>query len=355
MSAEGGAISLRRLNSGRRRKEGISSSSSVFMFLRILVSCCSSSFCLPMPSLGMEAGGDKGDALPHCPSHGVVRHAEDDVGIGVNGRFNDLGGLVDLEEGQAAAADHVEEHALGAFDGDIEQGTGQGRFGGIDGAVLAGAFTDGHPGGAGILHDGLHIGEVQVNHAGDGNDLGDSLNAVPQDIVGQLEGAVDACLVVAEVSSRSFGIMMSVSTLSIRLPIPSSAICMRCVPSKAKGLVTTAMVSAPLCFGKLRDDRYRAGAGAAAHAGGHEDHVGSAYHFPELIAGLFGGFHTDMMVAAGAQAARQLRPELDTHRRFADCQRLGIGVHRDELDALDLFPDHAGDGVAAAAAADRKL
>ena len=100
-----------------------------------------------------------------------------------------------------AAADDVEQDALGAFDGNIEQRAGQGFLGGIDGAVLAGAFTDGHPGRAGIFHDCLDVGEVQVNHTGGGDDLGDSLNAVPQDIIRQFEGAVHAGLVVARASA----------------------------------------------------------------------------------------------------------------------------------------------------------
>ena len=50
--------------------------------------------------LGLEPGGDQGnpDFLFH---RRVVGHAEDDVGIRVDGRFNDLGSLVDLEQGEA--------------------------------------------------------------------------------------------------------------------------------------------------------------------------------------------------------------------------------------------------------------
>ena len=57
--------------------------------------------------------------------------------------------------------------------------------------------------------------------------------------------------------------------------MPSAACVARCLPSKPNGLVTTPTVSAPQSRGDLRDDRRRAGAGAAAHAGGHEHHVGA--------------------------------------------------------------------------------
>ncbi len=112
--------------------------------------------------------------------------------------LDDLGRLVDLEEGEVVAADDVEEDALGALDRYIQQRAGQGFLGGVDGPVLPGPLADGHPGRAGVLHDGLDVGEVQVDHAGDGDDLGDGLHAVPEDVIGQLEGAVHAGLVVAE-------------------------------------------------------------------------------------------------------------------------------------------------------------
>src|SRR4030067_1123787 len=52
--------------------------------------------------------------------------------------------------------------------------------------------------GAAVLHDGLDIGEVQVNHAGGGDNLGDGLDAVPQHVIRQFEGAVHARLMVAQ-------------------------------------------------------------------------------------------------------------------------------------------------------------
>jgi hypothetical protein len=54
-----------------------------------------------------------------------------------------------------------------------------------------------------------------------------------------------------------------------------------------------------------------------------------------------------MMVTTRAKASGQLGPELDTHRRLADRQGLGIGVHGDELHTLDVLSHHAGHGVAA--------
>ena len=72
-------------------------------------------------------------------------------------------------------------------------------LGGFRRSVGTRAVADGHPGRAGILHYGAHIGEVQVNQAGDGDDLGDGLNAVAQNFIGQAESAVNAGLLIADV------------------------------------------------------------------------------------------------------------------------------------------------------------
>src|SRR5262245_14945945 len=64
----------------------------------------------------VEAGGDDRD--PHLVAHLVVDdRAEDDVGVGVGDAVDDLGGLVDLEQPQVAAARDGEQDAAGALDG----------------------------------------------------------------------------------------------------------------------------------------------------------------------------------------------------------------------------------------------
>jgi len=52
----------------------------------------------------------------------------------------------------------------------------------------------------------------------------------------------------------------------------------------------------------------------------------------------------------GTEAARHLVADADLVRRIALEQRLGIGVHADELDAHHLGANHPVDGVAATAA-----
>ena len=81
---------------------------------------------------------------------------------------------------------------------------------------------------------------------------------------------------------------MRVSTFSRRRWMPCSAWFDRRRPSKANGRVTTPMVRAPRPLARLGDDRGGAGAGAAALAGGDEDHVGALQHLLDLLEVLLG-------------------------------------------------------------------
>ena len=125
---------------------------------------------------------------------------------------------------------------------------------------------------------------------------------------------------------------------------------MRRLPSKANGLVTTATVSAPISLASDAMIGRRAGAGAAAQAGGDEHHVGAFQRFDDLVGILERGLAADFGIRARAQAIGQLHAKLQLHRRVRHAQRLQIGVGDDELDAFHAGIDHAVDRVAAAAA-----
>src|SRR5918997_821188 len=102
--------------------------------------------------------------------------------------------------------------------------------------------------------------------------------------------------------------------------------------------------------GDLGDHGGRAGPGAAALAGGDEDHVGAAQGLLDLGLVLLGGLHPDLRVGAGPEAARDLLPYMDLLVRVAHLQGLRVGVDRYELDPLQPRVDHAVDGVGPPAA-----
>ena len=99
-----------------------------------------------------------------------------------------------------------------------------------------------------------------------------------------------------------------------------------------------------------RHDRRAAGAGAAALAGGHEDHVGALEDLLDLLAVVLGGLAADVGLGAGAQPAGELAADVELDVGVAHQQRLRVGVDRDELDALEADLDHAIDRVHPAAA-----
>ena len=152
-------------------------------------------------------------------------------------------------------------------------------------------------------------------------------------------------------SSFSFGTMISVSTLLRSFSMPSSACCIRRLPSNSNGLVTAPTVRAPISSLAISAITGRgAGAGAAALAGGDEDHVGALQRLLDLVAALGRRAGADLGVAAGAEAAGQLLADRKLDVGVAGLQRLRVGVDRDELDAADAGVDHAADRVGAAAA-----
>ncbi len=110
------------------------------------------------------------------------------------------------------------------------------------------------------------------------------------------------------------------------------------------------MVRAPIDLAIRATTGRAAGAGAAALARGDEDHVGAREGLLDLLRVVLGGAPSDLGVGAGAEAARQLPPDVELDVGVAHQQRLGVGVDGDELDAAQAELDHPVHRVDAAAA-----
>ena len=210
--------------------------------------------------------------------------------------------------------------------------------------------ADAHQRRAGVAHDRPHVGEVEVDDAGHGDQVGDALDALAEDVVGDPERLghrrplldhlqqavvldhdqrVDA---VAQVLDALLGLLRALAALE-RERLRDDA--------DGQRLELAA---------ELGDDRRAARAGAAALAGGDEDHVGALERLLQLVAALLRGREPDCRVGAGAEAAGRLRADVDLHVGVRHEERLRIRVHGDELDAAETGVDHAIDGVRAAAA-----
>jgi hypothetical protein len=136
----------------------------------------------------LETGGDYGDfeGVFHVV---VLDGAENDVGVFVGGFLDDGTGFVDFVERETGAAGDVDENALRALDRIIlKKRAGDGAIGSIDGAILSGSDGGAHDGVALAVHDGFYVGEIAVDDAGNGDDVGNALNRLAQNIVGDAEG-----------------------------------------------------------------------------------------------------------------------------------------------------------------------
>ena len=152
-------------------------------------------------------------------------------------------------------------------------------------------------------------------------------------------------------SSRSFGMTISVSTISRRRSMPSWAWRWRCAPSKRERARDDADGErADLVLGDLGDHRRGAGAGAAALAGGDEDHVGALERLLDVVARLGRGALADLRVGARAEPLGEVVADVQLDVGVRHLERLGVGVAGDELHAGEAGVDHPVDGVGSAAA-----
>src|SRR5699024_7284323 len=103
-------------------------------------------------------------------------------------------------------------------------------------------------------------------------------------------------------------------------------------------------------LGDVGHDGGRAGAGAAPHAGGDEDHVGVLHRLGDLAAVLLGGLAAHLGVGARPLSVGELFADLDLLGGAGDGQRLLVRIDADEIHALGARFHHAVDHVVAAAA-----
>ena len=102
--------------------------------------------------------------------------------------------------------------------------------------------------------------------------------------------------------------------------------------------------------GDPSDHGRSAGAGAPAHAGGHENHMRARQMVANLLDRLLGRRPADFGFRAGAEALGDLQSHLDDPLGARRAQRLRVGVGDDEVDPYEAGDDHVVDGVAAGAA-----
>ena len=98
-------------------------------------------------------------------------------------------------------------------------------------------------------------------------------------------------------------------------------------------------------LGAARHDRGRAGAGAAAHAGGDKHHVRALQVTADLLEHLVGGSAPDLGLRAGTKTLGDLDAHLDDVLGLRGCERLGVSVGDNEFATLQPTRDHVVDRI----------
>ena len=267
-------------------------------------------------------------------------------------RFLDQGaGLVHLDQGHVRAAGDVDEDAGGAVDLHVLE----------ERAFHRGPRGDQRPGlsvrrpgphqrHAHVAHDRAHVGEIDVDQARDGDQIGDALHGVEQHLVCLLEGVEQRGALVGDreqalVGDGDQGVdgILELGDPVVGLLQPPLALEQERFGHHPDG-------QRPDAASDVRDDGRAARTGTAAHARGDEDHVCSLQRRGELLAVLERGLAADLRVGAGTEPLGHHRAELDLGRGAVVMQRLAVGVRGDEIDAGQPGEDHRVERISAAAA-----
>ena len=288
-----------------------------------------------------ESGRDHRDL--HRIFHLLIEHgSEDDIGVFVSRGLDDAASFLDLGQFERGRAGDVDEDAARPVDGSsFEQRRSNGFLGGFGSATRAVGGRGAHHRVAHALHDGLHVGEVA------GDDVGDALHALTQNVVSDAEGLEEAGVLGDGqqflIGDDDSGVYRVHQLGDATLGLHHSPLAF-----KGEGLGDDRHREGSHLAGQRGDDGGGSSAGTAAKSRGNEDHVGAFEGLDDLVGILERGFAADFGVGARAQSIGELDAELNFHGRARHAQRLQIGVGCDEFDAFHAGVDHAVDRIAAA-------
>ena len=245
-----------------------------------------------------DAGGDDGD--PDLARQPVVDGgAEDDVRVLGRSGTDRLRGLVHLDQRHVVAAGDREQDPGSAGDLLVDQRRAERALGGFLRAVLAArGEADAHQGGARVLHDRAHVGEVEVDQPGHRDQVADTLDALAQHVVGDLERIEHRRRAVQNLEEavvrdhdRRVARLAQQLHADVRLPAPLRSLELerrRDDPDCERAQLAR----------DLRNDRRTTGAGTAALTRSDEHHVRSAQRMLQLVVALVRRTAADVRVRA---------------------------------------------------------
>ncbi len=201
--------------------------------------------------------------------------------------------------------------------------------------ILAVSGAEAHHGPSAVGQHRAHVGEVEVDQPGPDHQLADAADAVREDRVGVLErverrqvraGEVEQAVVLDD--QHRVDVIFEHAEALERQPRAAAAF-------EAEGEGDHADDERARFARQRGHHRRRAGAGATAEAGGHEDEVRALHRLPDGRRRLPGRAQPDRSPPAGAQAARDPPPEREVHVGGMRRERLHVGVRRNHDHAFD--------------------
>ena len=263
---------------------------------------------------------------------------------------HEVGDLGEFEHAQVSGRGDVVEHSGRAVDAVLKQGRVDRFLCSVDRAVVARTVPERHQRVSAAAHHLLDVVEVEVDLAGDREDIGDAANGLAQHIVSPVKRLRDREAAVVLVDEALVGdhdhgvgdVVQAVDPVSGGVG-PRNAF-------ELEGASDHGDRQRARLASHLGHDRGCSGARTTAHAGRDEGHVDIGEEVANLVAAVLRGARAALRVAANAQAVRLGVGNTDDRLRLGAGELLVVGIDRDEFDPANLVGDHPVDGIATAAA-----
>ena len=308
----------------------------------------------PRDGFGVEPRGD--DRHLQSVAHGiVVAVAEDDVSIRSRRILDILHGRGRILEPDLPAQD-VDQDGLAAVNVDVfQQRRTDGRLGRLDRTVLSLGPAGAHHRLAHALHNGAHIGEIEIHVVVAGDDFVNAAGRLVENVVRDAEGFLHGRVrrddfqqpLVGNQDQGIDGFLELFDTLQ-GLGHADLALESERLGDDADGQST-------LVAGNVRDDRCRPRTCAPAHAGCHKNHIGPFKGRCDLVTVFQGGGFPPGRITARAEPLGELGSDLHGLMGLGILEGLQVGVDGDELDPGQTGFDHPPDSVPAGSSDSRHL
>ena len=288
----------------------------------------------------------------HCAVHVRVEgRTNDDVCVGIDFLADFVRSFVEFEEGQVVATSDVDQNTTCAFEADfVEKRVRNRLLCRIDGAVFASCFTSAHHRFAHFVHHRTNVSKVEVDQARTNHQVGHAFNALIQNVVSHCEGFGKGGFF----GRQTEQVLVRNDDQRINNLLQSFDACFRLFHALAafelERLGHNANGQNAQLTSRLRDDRCRASARAAAHTSGDKAHVCASQMVNDLLDAFFSRSRANRRTSTSAQTFGDFQTHLDLRCRFRLLQSLRVGVRNNELHTLKFFFDHVIDRIAACTA-----